>query len=311
MDWSGLPPLSALRAFAVLAETKSYSRAGQALNVTHGAVIQQVRALEERLGVSLAVREGRGVRLTQEGVALAQDLALGFASIRRGVETLTEADARRPVQVSMSPAFAVAWLMPRLTAFQREHPEITLLLNPTAEVVELKPGGIDLAIRYTDRRRKTEPLDTVLLADMVVVGTPALIGERRITKPAQLVDLPWLQELGTDEVGDWLAMRGVRPARPLAISHMPGNLIMEAVRRGDGLTYTARPFVDEEIRAGRLVELFSEPAFGFYHIRTRPGVLRAPVKTFIRWLRQQARGAGSAPPSASGAKPLAGRGRTP
>ena len=288
MSWSGLPPLSALRAFAVLAETGSYARAGRALNVTHGAIIQQVRSLEDRLGTTLVVREGRGVKLTHEGVDLAQHLALGFQSIRRGVETLTEAAARRPVQVSMSPAFAVAWLMPRLPEFQKRHPEIMLLLNPTSEVVDLRPGGIDLAIRYTDRRRATGALDTVVVADMVVVGAPALVGRQRIDHPAGLLDMPWLQELGTDEVGDWLERHGVTPARPPMISHMPGNLIMDAVRRGDGITYTARPFVDEEIRSGRLIELFSEPAFGLYHIRTRPGVLRRPVKIFVQWLKRQA-----------------------
>ena len=288
MNWATLPPLSALRAFAVLAETQSYSQAGEALNVTHGAVIQQVRALEERLGVTLVVREGRGVKLTQEGLSLAHHVMLGFQSIHRGVDTLTDADARRPVQVSMSPAFAVAWLMPRLPDFQKLHAGITLLLNPTSEVVELRPGGIDLAIRYTDQRRATEPVETVLLADMVVVGTPSLIDDRMITHAAQLLDLPWLQELGTNEVGDWLARHGVTPDRPPMISHMPGNLIMEAVRRGDGITYTARPFVHDDIRSGRLIELFSEPAFGVYYIKTRPGVLRPPVKIFMHWLKQQA-----------------------
>jgi LysR family glycine cleavage system transcriptional activator len=288
MNWSNLPPLSSLRAFAALAETESYSQAGKALNVTHGAVIQQVRSLEERLGVTLVVREGRGMKLTQEGASLAHDLAVGFASIFRGVETLTDADPQRPVQVSMSPAFATSWLMPRLADFQKRHPDITLLLNPTSDLVELKPGGIDLAIRYKDQSGSKESVDTVLLADMVVVGTPSLIGDRKITHAAQLIDLPWLQELGTNEVADWMAMHGVRLDRPLIISHMPGNLIMEAVRRGDGITYTARPFVDEEIRSGRLVELFSEPAFGIYYIKTRLGVLRHPVKIFVQWLKQQA-----------------------
>ena len=137
MNWSDLPSLSSLRAFAVLADKGSYTRAATALNVSHAAVSQQVKALEARLGVPLVARDGRGVALTEEGQSLARDLATGFAAIRRGVETLTGADDQRPVQVTMSPAFAVRWLMPRITDFQVQHPEITLMLNPTAEVVEL------------------------------------------------------------------------------------------------------------------------------------------------------------------------------
>jgi LysR family glycine cleavage system transcriptional activator len=75
--------------------------------------------------------------------------------------------------------------------------------------------------------------------------------------------------------------------RPVSITHMPGNLIMEAVRRGDGVTYTARPWVEAEFRAGQLVELFSDPAFGTYYIQTRPGVMRPVVASFVKWLKQQ------------------------
>ncbi len=288
MDWSDLPSLNALRAFAAVAETGSYSRAGTVLNVSHAAVNQQVKALEARLGVTLAVRKGRGISLTTEGTALARDLAAGFATIQRGVEALTGADATRPVQVTMSPAFAVSWLMPRIMDFQQQHPEITLMLSPTGEVIELKPGGIDMAIRYRDSRGPDTVVSPVLIADMVVVATPSLIGGQAITEPEMLLDMPWLQELGTNEVADWFVRHGVMPEGPLKITHMPGNLIMEAVRRGDGITYTARPFVEAEIRSGRLIELFSDTAFGTYYIVTRPGVLRPPVRAFVKWLKRQA-----------------------
>ncbi len=288
MNWADLPSLSSLRAFAAVADGGSYTQAANALNVSHAAVSQHIKALEERLGVPLVARDGRGITLTEEGETLARDLTTGFAAIGRGIEALTGTDAQRPVQVTMSPAFAVRWFMPRIMDFQEQHPEITLMLNPTAEVVELKPGGIDLAIRYRDSRGPQTKVDPVLIADMVVVGTLALIGEQKIADPAMLVDLPWLQEYGTNEVADWMARHHVTLERPLMITHMPGNLIMEAVRRGDGITYTARPWVEEELRSGQLIGIFLEKAFGTYYIKTRPGVLRPPVKTFIKWLKQQA-----------------------
>jgi LysR family glycine cleavage system transcriptional activator len=288
MTWADFPSLNSLRAFTTVAETGSYSRAGSALHVSHAAVSQQVKALEDRLGVTLVVREGRGIALTAQGAALARDLARGFAAIREGVEALTGADATRPVQVTMSPAFAVSWLMPRIMDFQHRHPGITLMLNPTAEVVELTPGGIDMAIRFGDGHWPGMEVTPLLLPDMVVVAARELIGTQEITDPAMLVDMPWLQELDTNEVAEWMARRGVTPAGPLMITHMPGNLIMEAVRRGDGLTYTARCFVDEEIRSGQLLELSSENDTGGYYIVTRPGVLRPPVRAFVKWLKCQA-----------------------
>ncbi len=115
-----------------------------------------------------------------------------------------------------------------------------------------------------------------------------MVGGRAFTDPAMLVDLPWLQELGTNEVVRWMGRHGVTPARPLFITHMPGNLIMEAVRRGDGITYTARPFVEKELQSGQLVELYSDEAYGTYYIQPRPGVLSQSVKVFMMWLKQQA-----------------------
>jgi LysR family glycine cleavage system transcriptional activator len=85
MIWSNLPSLTSLRAFAAVAETGSYSKAGSNLNVTHAAISQQVKSLESRLGVSLVSRAGRGIMLTAEGVGLARDLEKGFATIRSGV----------------------------------------------------------------------------------------------------------------------------------------------------------------------------------------------------------------------------------
>jgi len=288
MDWSELPSLTGLRAFAALAERKSYTRAAADLNVSHAAVSQQVKALEERLGVALVARAGRGIALTTEGALLARDLDIGFAAIRRGVEALGGADAARPVQVSMSPAFATEWLMPRIMEFQYRHPDITLMLNPTAELVELKPGGIDMAIRYRNRDRLKENAPSVLISDMVVIGTPSLVGAPGPRDPATLIDMPWLQELGTNEVADWMARRGVKLDRPLMIHHMPGNLIMQAVRRGDGITYTARAFLREDIRSRQVVVLHSEPAYGVYVIETSPGVLRPAVRTFLNWLQDKA-----------------------
>ena len=162
------------------------------------------------------------------------------------------------------------------------------MLNPTSKVVELKPVGVDLAIRYRGKRKPDRPVTRVLVSDMVVIAASSLLGAREINDPAMLIEMPWLQELGTNEVADWLGYRGVKLERPLIITQMPGNLIMQAVRRGAGITYTARAFFEAEIQSGQMKVLFSEPAFGTYYIETSPGPLRSPVKAVVNWLKQQA-----------------------
>jgi LysR family glycine cleavage system transcriptional activator len=125
--------------------------------------------------------------------------------------------------------------------------------------------------------------------DLVVVGTPELIGDRDRGGLETLADLPWLQELNTREVEEWFARRRIA-RRPRNVVHMPGNLIQDAVRRGDGLTYTPLPFVEDDIRAGRLRAVATpDRDLGRFQIVTRPGVQRPPVKAFVRWLRRQSR----------------------
>lgn len=287
MDWHRLPSLNALKAFAALAEAGSYSRAGEMLNVTHAAVMQQVKALEAHFGQRLVTRTGRKIALTEEGQMLARDLRIGFRRIRDGVEALGEVQNTRPVQVTMSPALAVRWLMPRIADFQTRYPDVTLLLNPSGAFIDLAPGGMDVAIRYSRLENLPEGANVLIKVDLVVAGTPALIESVDISGPGDLIHLPWLQELGTNEVADWLARRGVKLDRPIMISHMPGNLILDAVKRGDGITYTVRQWIEEDLRSGDLVELFPEESVGAFYIHTLSGEQRRSAKLFIKWLKAQ------------------------
>jgi LysR family glycine cleavage system transcriptional activator len=287
MNWSGLPPLNSLRAFAALAEAGSYKKAAIILSVTHAAVSQQVRALEDRLSTSLVVPNGRGIRLTNEGLALAHELNAGFSMIRSGVENIVASGAIHPVQLSTSPAFAMEWLMPRIQDFQSTHPEIPLLMNPTARLVDLRSDGVEVAIRYRDKRRLEKPVTPVLVSDMIVIAASTLIQDQAIDNPEKLIDLPWLQELDTNEVSEWFAYRGVNITKPPMITQMPGNLIMQAVRRGDGISYSARAFFEEEILAGSMKVLYSDSAAGIYCIETCKGPLRQSVQTLVDWLHSQ------------------------
>ena len=297
MDWRSLPSLGALRAFAALAETGSFARAGAALNVSHAAVSQRVRALEERLGVTLLDRRGRSAVLTPEGVALAAALDAAFEDIRRAVDELTGIDAARPLQVSATPAFAMSWLMPRLSEFRHEHPEVQLMLNPSPQIVELAPGGIDVAIRYGNGDWRGLQVDLLLPTSYVLVAAPSLIGDRSIVEPNDVLGLPWLQELGTSEMSSWLRERGVLAPKTENIIHLPGHLVLEGLRNGDGVSLTTTVVIERELASGRLTVLFEDPRPDLgYFIVTRPGVLRPPLRAFVSWLKRHARPRPSAAP---------------
>ena len=290
IDWRSLPPLAAMRGFLALAQHGSLAQAGRALNVSHAAISQQVRALESHLGLSVVDRSGRRLELTADGQRLAEVLGRAFGDIAQEVDFLTGADARRPLQVTTTPLFAANWLMDRLSAFRLEHPQIDLMLNPTPVRVDLIAAGIDVAIRYGTGDWPGVESELLFESSFVTVAARSLIGDRTIDKPSDLLDLPWLQEYGTTEVNDWLAAQGVTAARTGAMTQLPGNLVIEGVRRGDGVSATARAFVEPDIAEGRVLVLFEDvvPGRG-YHLVTRPGPQRPAARAFADWLRRAVR----------------------
>ncbi len=289
MDWLTLPPLASLRAFAAFAEKRNVVDAGAALNVSHAAISQQLRALEKHLGVALLDRSGKTLSLTAEAEHLARALHLGFGAIETAVRDLTRSGAERPVHVSLTSSFAASWLMPRLPAFRATHPEVDLILDPTPEVLELRPGGVDVAIRYGPGGWAGVQSEMLLQSPMVIVAAPALLGDKTDWSPRDLARLPWLEEVGTTEATNWLAEHGAGSELGTGRTQLPGNLVLEGLRAGQGVTVTVRHFVESDIRAGRLVALYTEPDARGYHIVTPKTALRPAVKTFVGWLKRQMR----------------------
>ncbi|WP_165191689.1 LysR substrate-binding domain-containing protein [Caulobacter soli] len=143
-----LPPLGALRAFEAAARLASFKRAAAELLVTPTAISHQVRQLEEHLGGRLLDRSPRRVALTLQGQILYEAAASSFAEIDRAVGRLRRSNAGAILTLSATPAFLSQWLVPRLTELQTRFPKLELRLQASDQIVELRPGGVDLAIRY-------------------------------------------------------------------------------------------------------------------------------------------------------------------
>jgi len=285
MDWSDIPPLNALRAYAAVAETRSLTKAAETLNVTRPAVSQQIRNLESHLGETLLVRGRRGVILTPRGEALAHTILSAFADIADASRQFAISEASRALHVTTTPMFAASFLVPRLAAFRRAHPGIELMLNPTCEFIDPTPGGIDMAIRYGTG--DWPGVDSALLFNgcFAVVAATSLIGDRAFTDPAQIMDYPLLLELGYREFADWMTAQGLDVADHKNVTRMPGNLLLDGLRRGEGIVATVPRFIEHDINTGRVRVLFTDRDEAGYYLLTRPGHQRPPLRIFSRWLR--------------------------
>jgi LysR family glycine cleavage system transcriptional activator len=286
VDWRTLPSLTQLRAFEAAARLQGFSQAARELNVTHAAVAQQVRALEARLGRELIYREGRGLKLTASGDKLAQALADGFGTIGRAVEELTADAGKGPLHLTMTPAFATQWLMPRLGDFWTKHPDIPLLLHPEQRVVDLRRDGIDLGIRFGSGKWPGVETEFLASAQYAIVAAPELLEGRTELSNREMSAMPWVIEQDWPEALAWLKERGLKPDA-MQITLMPNEeLALAAARQGLGLHVEAVALVEQDVEEGNLVILsqISGEALAYYMV-TRPGPKRPELKTFMRWLK--------------------------
>lgn len=288
IDWQTMPQLSALRAFSAVAETGSVTAAAGQLGVTHAAISQQIRALEKTLDLSLLVRTGRKIELTDEGLRLAEGLRLGFGEISRVVREVTEAQDTRPLQVTTTAMFASAWLVPRLGRFRAAHPEVDLVLDPSAALRVLEPGGFDAAIRHGTGNWPGLDAQMLLPVSLVVAAAPELLEGKDLNDTEMLAGLPWLSELGHNEAMQFLARQGVILPRRGGMIHLPGNLMLDALRAGQGLAVVTEGLVAEDLANGRLRVVLRDDTPRGYYLLTRPGVQRPPLKAFCRWVRREA-----------------------
>ncbi|MCR9256352.1 MAG: LysR substrate-binding domain-containing protein [Alphaproteobacteria bacterium] len=291
MNWSDLPPLSMVRAYEAAARTGGFSAAGRELNVTHAAVAQQVRALEERLGVALMVRDGRGLKLTPEGETLAHKFSEAMVAICAAVREVEERSRDKPVSVTTTPTFASGWLMPRLRAFRQAHPGTELVIHPSIDVVDLDNGEMDLAIRCGEGNWPGMTVHPLVLTETVLVAAPALLQGKCVSEACDLFDLPWIETEGAPYWPEWLAARGITVLDKADITTLPPGMIREAVVEGHGVAIIARAPFQDLIDQGKLMQVMPDrcsPDFGFYIVHPqRP--LRPPVAAFVAWLKAQAK----------------------
>ena len=288
IDWRSLPSLTALRAFAATAELRSFSQAARALNVTHAAVAQQVRALEDQLGRPLVQREGRGVSLTTDGEHLADALNEGFLAMQRGLEALKAGEADRPVRVTLTASFAAQWLMPRLKDFWEKFPDIGLSLHPDSRVVDLHRERMDLGIRYGNGDWPGVESSYLASARLVIAGAPSLIGKRDALTIEDMRDFDWILSRSWPEQDTYLRRIGLDPDTLSRTDINNEELAIAAARQGLGLVVESAALIDSDVADGRLrIVHESREKLPAYFIVTLPGPKRAAARAFLKWLKSQ------------------------
>lgn len=167
-------PLNALRVFDAAARHLSFTRAADELAVTPAAVGQQIRALEDLLGVVLFRRTSKGLELTEEAGAGLAALRTGFLHFEDAVQAMQAGQSSHVYTIAAPREFVAAWLAPRLAAFRAENPTVRFVLVD-GEMTDFTEANLDLAVRWTDGPGDLEGV-ALGAAEWVTVGAGDWIG---------------------------------------------------------------------------------------------------------------------------------------
>ncbi|OEZ75836.1 glycine cleavage system transcriptional activator [Janthinobacterium sp. HH104] len=294
-------PLQALRAFVEVGQRGSIKAAAEALHVTSGAVSQQIRLLEERVGMPLFTRERQGLRLTEAGAMVHPTLLGAFAQIAGVSQALEDMGGRQTLTVSTVATFAAAWLVPRLGRFNQRHPQIEVRVEATSALVDLRRDRVDVALRHGLGEYPGLQVTRLMAPVLVPVASPALMaGQPPIATPGDCLRYPLLHDTDRADWPLWLAAHGASDGSADAARALRGSafeddfLLIRAAEAGQGLALVPQLYAQEEIAAGRLVQVLDLPwpARFAYYLVTRPDAATRPaVQAFMAWIREEAQAA--------------------
>ncbi|MDX3907088.1 MAG: transcriptional regulator GcvA [Pigmentiphaga sp.] len=288
-----LPPLNAIRAFEAAARHLSFTKAANELCVTHGAVSRQVAALESHLGLPLFHRLNHQIQLTDEGRALLAEVGPALDRIALSTYSLTRKAGRVVLAVNAPPTFTMKWLIPRLSGFQRLHPEVELRMTTSIAPVEtMALPELDAVIRRLGAPLSRYECHEFLRTNLIAVCAPEILERAPVRGPADLRQHTLINASTHPQAWEqWFAAAGLEavvPAGTLMFEEM--YFAHQAAVDGLGIALVPEPLAIDDIAAGRLTAPLGAPRVydPSYFLIASPHTRRhALLEDFTAWLRQQ------------------------
>lgn len=291
-----LPPLNALRVFHVVVRHRSFRAAAEELSVSPQAVSQQVKLLEDALGVALFERKGRAIEPNETAILLAHFVQAAFDELSEGVRRVGKATVRSRVNVNASPYFATRYLLDRVAGFRAVAPEADLRLTTMVDLPDFVADDVDVAIQWGYGGWKGFEATLLLRDHKVICCTPDLA--RRIAGPADLTGLPLLHPVLSPEL--WpnvLRHLGVAGGTSKADMQLQdASTVRRAALAGLGVGLLSTIDAVEDLKLGRLVAPFGTEVMhqmpeaevpGFYLILPRAHRRVKMIAAFCDWLVAQ------------------------
>jgi LysR family transcriptional regulator, glycine cleavage system transcriptional activator len=288
-----LPSLNALKAFEASARQESFTKAAQELCVTQGAVSQQVKALEDELGVRLFRRERQRLVITDAGRAYLEVVRDAFDRLAMGTERLLQREKSGTLTITTSPNFAAKWLVHRLGRFSEAHPGIDLRVSASMQHIDFAREDIDLAIRHGDGQWPGMAVTQLCTEALFPVCSPKLVTGRGAPRLPR--DIKHHTLLHTNDKEDWAAwltranISGVDATRGIVFNQ--ASMAIDAAVDGQGIALARTALASWDLISGRLVRPFPQAfdaPYAFWIVCPKSTSELPKIAAFRDWLLQEA-----------------------
>lgn len=291
-----LPPLNALRFFEAAARHLSFVRAAEELHVTPAAVSQQIKLLEDYLGVNVFKR-GKTLVLNESAHDALHLVSDAFDQLERAMLRVHSGSIAGPLNVSTPPVFAARWLIPRMDDFYSLYPDVEIHLLATRRVVDFSMEEVDVAIRFGRGQHPGLIVESLMPEMIIPVAAPSLAAS--IKTPEDLAHANLIED-------DWHIMRGDFPEwqallATLEVFDVPlkirrfgdADLAIQAAINGLGVTLAWQSLVMNDIKSGRLVRVVNHSIptdLSYQLVMPKNKAMLSKVAAFRSWLFEQASG---------------------
>jgi len=285
-----LPPLQGLYYFYTAAQLGSFKKAAEHLFVTAAAISQQIRQLEEFLGVELFVRQHRKVQLTAEGEILYQQARKGFEHIQDGVRQINSDPNPNLLSISTLPSFAQHWLVPRIGHFRALHPEQELMIEPTSELVDFQRSNLDLCIRYGPGNYPNLTSKLMLEELLYPVCHPIYQERHGIYDLSDLTGADLIEDYWRDlDWGIWLQNVGHNTSKP-TLKYNGSHFVLEGALAVQGVALAKHTLAQRYIEEGKLVRignLAQRTDYNYFLCAPSAYFKREKIRQFCDWIFSQ------------------------
>ncbi|CCN83212.1 putative Bacterial regulatory protein, LysR [Vibrio nigripulchritudo SFn27] len=287
--------MNAVMYFEAVARHSRVNLAAEELQVSPSAVSQQIKTLEEQMGVMLFRRVKKRLILTEQGERFYHAASGSIRMIKDAQIRLTNQREYQRLMIRVSASFGVRWLSKRLSHYVQSNPDMDLHIDATSELTDFDKEKVDLEIRYGLAPPPTLYSQSLITDRVLPMCSPEFAQKNQGESPSELLassslihtvkaEVTWRHWLQAKKIADVDDLHGLRFDR--------SSMSLQAAKDGLGVVLETATLAMEELKSGTLVPLF--PDLGTLDFETYWLICPArylnhtSVKRFVQWIESEA-----------------------